>query len=488
MHFLETPRNLFESFRENASDFVNRCESELSFVQAIVLLKSAASCTSAISVERLQEILRKCCTRDNRTEDERTKIDVRDERPKSPVREDLSKDKNTDASDFLNISGLSCITPANSQNMLDLATYNSKEDTEFLTQQRWNGYASDRVENGDFSTKSRVISETNKSPNMFESADMLASPDMFESLANECDLNDKSPSDKSLVITEPAASPNIDTSFWKQQSDNFSSTPTSIASVILSLSNVCDDDLEFRNSGNDSAYSTSNVLQTQLHRSSPIFSKTFWERSNNSNVKTDQMQAAATLDKDGSILEFKDTQKNIDTHISAVDTLDVATRKKKRVIKNKQSINSEHSYNLRVRKERVCTSCTEQNSKIESCQKKKNLEKKKKKEENEEEETISTNWLNFTLESLNALDRVLFESLDVILSTLRDERTAEEYATQRRWEDTLEKEAVTAVLNISDIFRAEKKPDVCGKKIVTTIIKTVDEMVTHVQQNKVRKY
>jgi len=98
--------------------------------------------------------------------------------------------------------------------------------------------------------------------------------------------------------------------------------------------------------------------------------------------------------------------------------------------------------------------------------------------------SISTNWLNFTLESLN-VDHVIVESLKVILSVLCDERTASDYITRRCWKNTLEEEAVNAALNVSDILIMEKKPNICAKEITTAIIDSLHEIITCIQLNQV---
>lgn len=88
------------------------------------------------------------------------------------------------------------------------------------------------------------------------------------------------------------------------------------------------------------------------------------------------------------------------------------------------------------------------------------------------------------LESLN-VEHVIFESVRVILKTVSDEKTAEEYAVRRYWKDDLIEEAVSAVLNLCDSFRLERKPDICRKPIVTTVTETLDKIVTCVRSNKV---
>lgn len=104
-----------------------------------------------------------------------------------------------------------------------------------------------------------------------------------------------------------------------------------------------------------------------------------------------------------------------------------------------------------------------------------------------EREMISAKWLSFTLESLN-VERVILESLRVILWTLVDRRTAEEYASRRHWKGTLQQEAVNAVLNASDVFKMENKSDVCGREIARTVIKALDEITACVRLNNVRAH
>lgn len=114
-----------------------------------------------------------------------------------------------------------------------------------------------------------------------------------------------------------------------------------------------------------------------------------------------------------------------------------------------------------------------------------NLRPRKKKAIMHKEPAVSAEWLNSTLDS-QYVERVILESVKVILWTLSEERLAEEYATLKRWKRNLKEEAVNAVLNVSDILRFEGKPDICRKEIVTTLIKTLDKITTCVQLNKVR--
>ncbi|XP_070521058.1 uncharacterized protein [Cardiocondyla obscurior] len=107
-----------------------------------------------------------------------------------------------------------------------------------------------------------------------------------------------------------------------------------------------------------------------------------------------------------------------------------------------------------------------------------------------ENKMLSVDWLNFTLESL-CVERIIINSIEVILSVLCDKKMIEEYMIKERikntrnyWKDSLEEEAINAVLNISDIFITEKKPNICLKVIMTTIIKAINEMTMYTQLNK----
>ncbi|XP_024873956.1 uncharacterized protein LOC112455960 [Temnothorax curvispinosus] len=138
-----------------------------------------------------------------------------------------------------------------------------------------------------------------------------------------------------------------------------------------------------------------------------------------------------------------------------------------------------HRYNLRPRNNKKISFKKEAHSSIigKSGRARDLLEK----ENENEDKIISADWLNLTLESLR-IDRVITESTKVILSTLCDKKTMEEYVMKKRqrniyWKDSLEEEAVNTVLNISDIFTKEKKPNICIKVIVTAIVKTLNEIM-----------
>lgn len=110
-------------------------------------------------------------------------------------------------------------------------------------------------------------------------------------------------------------------------------------------------------------------------------------------------------------------------------------------------------------------------------------------ERENENKMISADWLNFTLESLR-VEYIIIESIKVILSTLCDKKMVEEYMIkeQRRnmrnyWKGSLEEEAINAILNISDIFITEKKPNICINVIMSAIIRSLNEMTMRAQLN-----
>jgi len=155
--------------------------------------------------------------------------------------------------------------------------------------------------------------------------------------------------------------------------------------------------------------------------------------------------------------------------------------------------NIEHCYNLQASNNRKISREKEDPSAIiQGPEKYKSGAWNLSEEENEnKDEMISANWLNFTMESLR-VECVILASSKVILSTLCDKRTTEEYMLrqQRRnmrnyWKDSLEETAVNAVLNISDIFIIEKKPNICIKIIITAIVKILNEMTMYGQLYKI---
>ncbi|XP_011864405.1 PREDICTED: uncharacterized protein LOC105560151 isoform X2 [Vollenhovia emeryi] len=158
--------------------------------------------------------------------------------------------------------------------------------------------------------------------------------------------------------------------------------------------------------------------------------------------------------------------------------------------------NIKHHYNLRAQRNRGIRGISKEKEAPTTTRgpKKRKSERARNLAEKENESAnkmISTDSLDLIPE-LPPVDQIIIKSIKTILSTLCDNRTAKEYIIKKRltqsrnyWKGSFEEEAVNAVLNISDIFTIEKKPNICIKEIVTPIIKTLNEtMTTYTRFNK----
>lgn len=158
------------------------------------------------------------------------------------------------------------------------------------------------------------------------------------------------------------------------------------------------------------------------------------------------------------------------------------------------STNIKHRYNLRACNNREINGDKKVSSTIirrSERHKSKQARNLLQNENENEDKMISADWLNFTLESLR-IECLIIKSIEVILSTLCDKKTVEEYMIKERrrnmrnyWKDSLEEEAINTVLNISDIFITEKKPNICIKIIMTALSKTLNEITMRPQLNKI---
>lgn len=106
-------------------------------------------------------------------------------------------------------------------------------------------------------------------------------------------------------------------------------------------------------------------------------------------------------------------------------------------------------------------------------------------EQNETEgEKISSDWLRFTLDTLN-VDDVALQSVKVILSFLQNERITKQYMRKRCWRDTLEEQAVNAILNFCDVLEAENKTNLCTRQISHAVTRMLDRIIGSSELNKV---
>ncbi|XP_043685891.1 uncharacterized protein LOC122637666 isoform X2 [Vespula pensylvanica] len=96
---------------------------------------------------------------------------------------------------------------------------------------------------------------------------------------------------------------------------------------------------------------------------------------------------------------------------------------------------------------------------------------------------ISTGWVNFTLRTLETND-IVMKSIQIILRVFKNENIVKEYLKRKYWIDTLEKEALDAILNFSNIFRLEMKSDICGRVVLETIEDILEEIYQVTNFNK----
>ncbi|KOC59080.1 hypothetical protein WH47_12673 [Habropoda laboriosa] len=100
------------------------------------------------------------------------------------------------------------------------------------------------------------------------------------------------------------------------------------------------------------------------------------------------------------------------------------------------------------------------------------------------EAKISSQWLRFTFEDLN-VNGVAFQSVKVILSVLQNGKITRQYMRKRCWKDTLEEQAVNAILNFCDVFEAENKSLICTEEIVQAVTSFLDKCIENTGLNKV---
>ncbi|KAL2716978.1 homeobox protein 3-like [Vespula squamosa] len=102
---------------------------------------------------------------------------------------------------------------------------------------------------------------------------------------------------------------------------------------------------------------------------------------------------------------------------------------------------------------------------------------------------ISTGWVNFTLRTLET-NNIVMKSIQIILRVFKNENIVKEYLKRKYWIDTLEKEALDAILNFSNIFRLEMKSDICDRVVLQAIEDTLEEIyqVTNFKKTTLQIY
>lgn len=83
------------------------------------------------------------------------------------------------------------------------------------------------------------------------------------------------------------------------------------------------------------------------------------------------------------------------------------------------------------------------------------------------------------------MDDVVFESAKMILSVFQNERIGKLYMTKRCWKDTLEEQALNAILDFCDISEAKYKTNAYTQEIVQIVTNILDENIENIRLNKV---
>ncbi|KMQ92106.1 fgfr1 oncogene partner [Lasius niger] len=543
---LEIPSNIFPPSNKRMPSFIGQCEVQVSFIQAIVWLKSVTACVPQISVEKLQQLFDKRCNiRDNYNYDENKHTE--DVHVKSPLttfvnKTPLIREMLNDSERF--------ITPS-FKNILDFSNvispsmiYKSYTDSEDIQNETFSFMSPLKDQNESVVELSKPGTSTGYVvTNQEKRKEFLPQPYIIPDSDEESlsDLNDRF--EKSITVDdlqEPLQNFEYEQASCKNFNKRVNNEIIEDESISSTLKNVADSSSKFvssarsqsiesisnweYNSDNNciisltSQYNVTDNMETSdydpnnftnyltqpsninLFQMSPLIScVTPREQNNANNFQTDRVQSR-TLHDDYNDDDFKyqindnspctrmsDTAIENEKNDSAYSTWQIETLNydakitTKPITANKPDTNVRHHYNLRPRKKKVIkheeATASSKKRKSESA---KNLSEERKKNK---DEVISASWLDFTVDLLNA-EHIIHTSVKVILSTLCDKRTAQEYAIHGCWKDSLEEQGVNAVLNIVDILRMEKKPNICEKEIETTIIATLDEMMTCVQLNE----
>ncbi|KAF7414488.1 hypothetical protein HZH68_002977 [Vespula germanica] len=156
-----------------------------------------------------------------------------------------------------------------------------------------------------------------------------------------------------------------------------------------------------------------------------------------------------------------DESNTSEKHDSAYDTLNI----------DQDSIVFSNSIN-----EKIHNKCLQKKRKLE-------IEDISRKRSKYTKGNISTGWVNFTLRTLETND-IVMKSIQIILRVFKNENIVKEYLKRKYWIDTLEKEALDAILNFSNIFRLEMKSDICGRIVLETIEDILEEIYQVTNFNK----
>ncbi|KAL2726133.1 uncharacterized protein V1477_017947 [Vespula maculifrons] len=156
-----------------------------------------------------------------------------------------------------------------------------------------------------------------------------------------------------------------------------------------------------------------------------------------------------------------DESNTSEKHDSAYDTLNI----------DQDSIVFSNSIN-----EKIHNKCLQKKRKLE-------IENISRKRSKYTKGNVSTGWVNFTLRTLETND-IVIKSIQIILRVFKNENIVKEHLKRKYWIDTLEKEALDAILNFSNIFRLEMKSDICGRVVLETIEDILEEIYQVTNFNK----
>ncbi|KAK1119748.1 hypothetical protein K0M31_013164 [Melipona bicolor] len=158
-------------------------------------------------------------------------------------------------------------------------------------------------------------------------------------------------------------------------------------------------------------------------------------------------------------------------------------------------ISKRNSFSSQSENNKTVKSCSQRyKNLIENAEYEENCNKRKKlksvheltvsKTSEREVRNISSEWLKFTLDTLN-VDDIAFQSMKMILAVLQNEKIAKQYMRKRCWKNTLEEQAVNAILDYCDVSEAENKTNVYTQEIVQVVTGMLDKSMETVEFNKV---
>lgn len=532
-YFSNIPPNLSSYERILQSDLTEQCEFDISFVQAIVCLKSTT--VSQLSTKRLQQIFdRQWSTQDNHA---KNKGSNEEQNAKQLERLNIEKPSTFKVVD---IQDILMLTPRNvSDQLCNSSSVSSAQD-------KWDTVRNKRQKESLPEFDSAIPAMDEK---LFNSNFDKSGSETFDSLA-EHQMYDLKLNGTTECLTQPTSWNYVeraDEEAAKNMVDTGNVPGNDFADVPFSWEAPCtqaaDQNEQHKLTSStpkqsdetnnpfqsdrfyDEAFITPNIITqpTPHDVSSPTFNNsptnlTITPLDNVSldridlkldkpqdfdNFKTGNPRSRTDVSNNNrSLSEFDDLNKpntpvsNVHNspHDSAYSTeihdYRVDETAKPAANKSVSYNTTRHHYNLRSskKKETAMTSIDPSSviyNRTETphieCEKRPFVKKRKR---GRPRKWIGAKWLDIALEALN-MEHVVLESARVILTTVSDEKMVEEYATHRRWKNNLIGEAVNAVLNMSDVLRLEGKPDICRKPIITTVTETLDKIATCMRSDKV---